>query len=353
VIEQIIVRIIPMWNRSLSMPAAMCVAKRRIDDFVYEYEFSKLKDNAVDEDDREWYKPTTSNEQEDMYWDYDNDKANRRTIVPEPGTYRTWPQRMEGGRLVDHGPFEKPTGATTSSNDFVDIEHKGQLQIIVKLANIHLTPSKPSYPGGTWHVEGQLNEHICASALYYYDCENITESRLSFRSLMEVPDSDNSANDKEHYGQNQHQAPEEIYGFKNEGTRVLSIGDVATKAGRVITFPNTMQHQVQPFSLHDPKKPGHRKILALFLVDPNIPIISTAHVPCQRADWWLELVRDNPGLNTVPNEIMDGILAQIYDFPITEVEAEKIRDELMEERKVVDADLNSILADHVFSLCEH
>ena len=30
------------------------------------------------------------------------------------------------------------------------------LQIIVKLANIELTPEKPEYEGGTWHVEGQL-----------------------------------------------------------------------------------------------------------------------------------------------------------------------------------------------------
>lgn len=30
------------------------------------------------------------------------------------------------------------------------------LQIIVKLANIHLTPEKPRYEGGSWHVEGQL-----------------------------------------------------------------------------------------------------------------------------------------------------------------------------------------------------
>lgn len=28
------------------------------------------------------------------------------------------------------------------------------LQLIVKLANIILTPEKPEYPGGKWHVEG-------------------------------------------------------------------------------------------------------------------------------------------------------------------------------------------------------
>jgi len=28
--------------------------------------------------------------------------------------------------------------------------------VIVKLANIHLTPDKPTYKGGSWHVEGRL-----------------------------------------------------------------------------------------------------------------------------------------------------------------------------------------------------
>ena len=28
------------------------------------------------------------------------------------------------------------------------------MQVIVKLANIVLTPEKPEYGGGTWHVEG-------------------------------------------------------------------------------------------------------------------------------------------------------------------------------------------------------
>jgi len=30
------------------------------------------------------------------------------------------------------------------------------LQVIIKLANIHLTPNKPTYNGGSWDIEGQL-----------------------------------------------------------------------------------------------------------------------------------------------------------------------------------------------------
>lgn len=53
-----------------------------------------------------------------------------------------------------------------------------------------LTPEKPNYDGGSWHIEGQLNERICASALYYYDSENITESFLAFRQKVTGEDGD-------------------------------------------------------------------------------------------------------------------------------------------------------------------
>ena len=40
-------------------------------------------------------------------------------------------------------------------DDFRISDLKGrELQCIVKLANIHLSPDKPTYPGGNWHVEG-------------------------------------------------------------------------------------------------------------------------------------------------------------------------------------------------------
>ena len=55
--------------------------------------------------------------------------------------------------------------------------------------------------------------------------------------------------------------------------------------GRLVTFPNTVQHRVAPFALADPTKPGHRKILALFLIDPHRRVISTANVPPQQAEW--------------------------------------------------------------------
>ena len=73
--------------------------------------------------------------------------------------------------------FDKPIDLSTFEN----------LKVIVKLANIELTPENPSYAGGSWHVEGGINEDIIATVLYYYDVENITESRLSFRTGFDDP----------------------------------------------------------------------------------------------------------------------------------------------------------------------
>lgn len=48
---------------------------------------------------------------------------------------------------------EKYDGDLEVMNDRLSLKGR-TLQVIVKLANIHLTPEKPEYPGGKWHVEG-------------------------------------------------------------------------------------------------------------------------------------------------------------------------------------------------------
>lgn len=65
---------------------------------------------------------------------------------------------------------------------------------------------------------------------------------------------------------------------------------------------------MRPFELVDSTKPGHRKILALFLVNPRHPIISTANIPCQQKAWWAHEIRDIGPLGAVPTEVADRIL---------------------------------------------
>lgn len=256
----------------------------------------------------------------------------RRAVQPEPGDF----EPVRQSRIV----FKQEYG------------HRG-LQIIVKLANIELTPDKPEYQGGTWHVEGQLNEHICATALYYYDCENITESRLAFRQQSSSDKTMNMG-----YPQDVHEWLTEIYGCYNDQPEVQEAGSVLCCEGRLLTFPNILQHQVQPFKLADPAKKGHRKILALFLVDPGIRIISTANVPPQQRDWWGEEVTkqrgpSNKAFGKLSAELKDKIIDEVDDFPIGLDEAKEIRLRLMAERSQYVSDSKAAFERRAFSLCEH
>jgi len=160
------------------------------------------------------------------------------------------------------------------------------LQIIVKLASIELTPEKPDFPPGGWHVEGQMNEHIVGTALYYLDSENITDSHLEFRAQTSYEQYENW-----NLGQDHFYWMQSVYGAKLGGTGspcLQNYGSVATPEGRLLAFPNVFHHRVSGFKLADPSKPGHRRFIALWLVDPYTRIINTANVPPQQAEWWAE-----------------------------------------------------------------
>ncbi|KAL8371883.1 hypothetical protein RB595_001608 [Gaeumannomyces hyphopodioides] len=87
---------------------------------------------------------------------------------------------------------------------------------------------------------------------------------------------------------------EQVYGtFVTDDPQsacLQNYGSVETKQGRLLAFPNVFQHRVSSFRLADPTKPGHRRFVALWLVDPHKRIISTANVPPQQRSWWAESV---------------------------------------------------------------
>jgi hypothetical protein len=223
------------------------------------------------------------------------------------------------------------------------------LQVIVKLANIHLTPEKPSYPGGSWHIEGQLNERIVATALYYYDNENITDSHLAFRTACNAE----SLCENFGYAQSDHAPFATIFGANpglDEHSTVLEFGKVLTREGRLLVFPNVMQHRVGDFRLADPTKPGHRKIVALFLVDPETPVISTANVPPQQMHWGASVPRVVE--SRLPPEVAEMVYSHVQ-CPFKLDEAKKLREELMDERRAIDKHANKAFNYGDFSFCEH
>ena len=134
------------------------------------------------------------------------------------------------------------------------------------------------------------------------------------------------------------------------------LGSVVCKEGRLLTFPNIVQHRVSPFSLADRSKPGHRKILAFFLVDPHLKIISTANIPPQQIGWGKEKAELTRGVigSRLPPELQDMVLQEGVLQPLmTMDEAEKFRLELMAERSVKSPNQNEAFEMGMFFLCEH
>ncbi|MDQ0964454.1 hypothetical protein QFZ66_008332 [Streptomyces sp. B4I13] len=255
-------------------------------------------DSQPEYPDRSSYSDDTSYAEARRAWEEAQDAwwENRRPVVP------------------DAPAFTAPESPDESAR--VDLRGR-RLQVIVKLATIHLTPDKPAYPGGSWHVEGMMNERIVSTGIYYWDSENITESRLAFRAVLDDP----------HYEQNDDNGLREVYGLEDEDALNQTLGSTSTPAGRCLAFPNILQHRVSPFGLTDPTRPGYRKILAFFLVDPSQTIVSTSDVPPQQP--W--------------SDTSTMTLEQAEDF----------REQLMRERKFFVDEHNEQLYEREFSLCEH
>jgi hypothetical protein len=265
------------------------------------------------------------------------------------------------------------------------------LQIIVKMASIELTPDNPEFSPGGWHVEGQINEHIIGTALYYLDSENITETYLDFRTFTTSYQQDDFQ-----VGQGAYQWMESIYGAQlgcGSGSACLqNYGSVLTPQGRLLAFPNVFQHRVSGFRLTDPTKPGHRRFIALWLVDPLTRIISTANVPPQQADWWAEnafgtapggrekaisgmpaeikqllverglggqefaeaLAQGKAGEPKLPVELLAMVRKELGDaLPMSREEAEEHRRKLISARSAFQDEARNKWKEEKYSFCEH
>ncbi|KAJ6524278.1 hypothetical protein DFH09DRAFT_1418831 [Mycena vulgaris] len=215
------------------------------------------------------------------------------------------------------------------------------VQCVIKLVNIHLTPERPKYSGGDWLVDGDqstllpgmANEQIVASGIYYYDEENITVSKLAFQIPTEEPTL---------HHEHDWECANTIYGIDDEEDFEQYVGSMAMKAGRALAWPSMFLPSLSSFKLSDFSKPGHSKLLALFLVDPTInPIASATDVPPQQAEWVAdalqESLRDEGSLvSRLPQELVDLIKETHPATVMTLPEAEAYRLELMEERRHLD-----------------
>lgn len=98
------------------------------------------------------------------------------------------------------------------------------------------------------------------------------------------------------------------------------------------------QHCVSPFRLEDPTKPGHRRFIALWLIDPHVRVVSTANVPPQQKDWWIE---------------QHGAVSEVPDSLMSIEEAKEHRLKLMEERSVKQKGAVKMWESVEYAFCEH
>lgn len=142
---------------------------------------------------------------------------------------------------------------------------------------------------------------------------------------------------------------EHICGFKNGEPTIQNLGKVLTRERRLLCFPNVMRHRVSPFQLADPSKPGYRKLLALFLVDPHLKIISTENVPPQQHAWWRENVATAGVFERLPPELAEMVLNG-KGSPTTLQEAREQRLDLMAERKDFALDIEDVLKEKTYNV---
>ncbi|KIO34042.1 hypothetical protein M407DRAFT_17295 [Tulasnella calospora MUT 4182] len=133
------------------------------------------------------------------------------------------------------------------------------------------------------------------------------------------------------------------------------VGATPIPAGRCLAFPNIYQHKVAPFRLEDETNPGHRKMLALFLIDPEHPRFSTTDIPPQQAEWYelaMQQAPENSLLKKLPAEIIRETTRHVPNL-MTLDGAKKYRLELMDERTVFVGTQDDKYFNAEFNLCEH
>jgi hypothetical protein len=211
-----------------------------------------------------------------------------------------------------------------------EFREKG-LQIIVKLGGIELTPDNPSFLGEDWHADGLLNEHIAGVALYCFDLENVTNTRISFAQEISM-DGEEFSFDWDGWD-----IPylEKLFDVQNERPAFQELGSVSIRQGGLITFPNCLRHRLESFELVDKARPGRCRFLTLWLVDPSYRICSTRNVPPQRLDWWEQEARSHlSSAHPLPQELADQIIAEAGPWLMNLPEAQHHRRERAKDEAV-------------------
>ncbi|GFN18196.1 hypothetical protein AtubIFM55763_004600 [Aspergillus tubingensis] len=307
-------------------------------------------------------------------WSAIERKAERvvRFRHPEPGTafsYEEWKtgrhheravvdlvRKRKEWRCIPYNPFTPPHKPYTIRLE--DMFRSQGLQVIVNMENIELTPESPDYKGTDWHMEGQLNEHLVAIAVFAYDIDNITEPKIAFRQNSKLDETFYHYRAKNKHGKRwdrlslpAHRYGKDCWSDLKEIAEILGIpawdlhtenwdsrtwqdtGVVSVAQGRLITFPNILEHRAEPVSLADRCRPGHYRYIKLYLVDPHYRVCSTRNVPPQQHHWWAQAVGEDLSAAGLPLEMIDQIMKETGSWPMGSPEARRHRRAFLNEHR--------------------
>ncbi|CAK7237879.1 hypothetical protein SBRCBS47491_010188, partial [Sporothrix bragantina] len=225
---------------------------------------------------------------------------------PEPGisfTYEQWkageasapvvlPSKELRVKLADHEYY------TVSLADTFQAQG---LQVVVEIRSLELQPGDIA-PRTSWQLTGTLNDHIVATAVVYFASENVTADSAAFDVRVE-PDIDPLLYNLDPRGGAPYHpcwALADVYGvvpepapgqdsspdFSGFVPATQELGTVLAPDGRLVVYPNAVQHRLRTLALQDPTRLGRRRFLMLHLVDPYYRVVSTRNVPPQQRAWW-------------------------------------------------------------------
>ncbi|KAF3929401.1 hypothetical protein ABW19_dt0207207 [Dactylella cylindrospora] len=357
ILEKIFTKFVPLFNHVLGdLRSGTAYLARAYSPYHYTYDNEEVEWLTPENHDRLWdelLEQFVNGEEmtvnfKDAIETFEGEDGDERREEYQEGHYRGF-DAGDDSEFFREAPFEirdlgqigRAMWSAPTIGPKTKLEGK-TVKVIVKLANIVLTPENPTYAGGSWHVEAMKNERIISTGIYYYDQENVTNSELAFRRTIGDMDDMNY-----HLPQDSNWTT--VHNMSREGNSVQEIGSIVTKNNRAIAFPNIMQHQVQPFELADKTRPGYRKILVFFLCDPspfhNVP--TTKIVAPQQPEarqYVVEALREGP-LGHLPEEVFRLIVDELPP-QISKEEAVEIRENLMDERSAFNEDSEMVNGAH-------
>ncbi|KAJ5115280.1 Protein of unknown function DUF4246 [Penicillium alfredii] len=273
-IEEAFNCLVPQWNATLTPLKDMLHSRARIE--YHKAEYYPLPKDIADQI------PKIQPREAQTEFDERYEKwciETYRSIQPDAGTFLPW---AVPPWLMNKLPEDLPSPVRIEQGVELNKDYgECGLQVITRILGVDLKPEDP-YFQSDWHVEGQMNEHICAAAFLTYDSENMEEAYMEFRNMVETA----TLAEVEHEP-NDFIWLRQVYGMENGEPSVQCSGSIRCKVGRTVMYPSTVQHRLTRFELKDKTKPGYARALVFLLVDPNIRIISTANIPPQRLDWTL------------------------------------------------------------------